>query len=185
MSVDHEAIFRAAGIQSLRSGASPLDVLQKILGYGLLRDRVFTRLVEKYAAEVLSESFHQIELERLRVYSGAETAKPKFLVQWFCISPDQNMSDPSPQIIAKAFLEGSQTADETRTWQPRTLEEARLIKFRGEAVPGDILFLYHTYIGGSDPLAAADAMQNERNRAIDAQKEHDQKAEAIAAALYR
>ena len=160
---DHDAILRAAGITSLPPGANPNDIVEKILGYGLLQQRVIRRLLERDAIETLG-TFRPIELEALRRYAGAEAAKPKWTVRWDVVTPDQDGGDI--RIVAKSFLEGMVTPDETFVFQPRTIEEARRIRFRGEAVPGDVLYVWSQYKGVS--LRAEAAIREQQIAAADA-----------------
>lgn len=183
MSVDHEALLRAAGIQSLPPGVSALEVVQKICRDHLVRDRVFDLLVEQYAAEALTNRFHFREKEPLRVRTGAEIAKLKFRVEWSFIEPSLSQNGQA-LISAKAYVEGDTSPAETFWWSPRTLEEARQIRFRGEACPGDILWRIGEYLGNPDAaLFAAQARDRALYDANEAQKKAGRLTGELAVAI--
>ena len=91
------------------------------------------------------------------------------------MAPDLSRSNSKPLIVGSSYVGDSQTPDEKFFWQPRTIEEARQIRFRGESVPGDLLYQYSSqYLGGGmDPMALADRQQNEINKAQAAQEEQN------------
>jgi hypothetical protein len=166
--IDQSALFRALGITNPPPGADPNAIVEKVLGYGLLQQRVIRRLLERDAIETLG-TFRQIELEALRRYAGAEAVKPKWTIHWAVLTPDSGVSQL--QIVAKSFPEGATNYDEIRYFGPRTIEDARQIRFRGEAVPGDVLYLYSQYLGSTAALWAAEAARTQqKNEAEAAQK---------------
>jgi hypothetical protein len=165
--VDPQAILSALGVQTLPPGVAPQDVIAKVLGDHLVRERCFTRLVERECPDVLRECFHPIELAALRKKSGAEVVRPKFTIQW---ALDEDFQTGVKRIVAKAFLEGKRDPDETMWFQPLTIDEARKIRFKGESVPGDLLYVYGLYLGGG-PSAELISASDARARALqEAQK---------------
>ncbi len=160
-----QAILDAAGI----SGDYPGDVIPKILNYGLLRNRVLDYLVETFAAQVLTSRFHASELEHLRVSVGAEVRKPKFSVRWALVPSDLGLS-AGTTIVAKSFIGDSKTHDEIFYFKPRTIEEARAIRYRGQACPGDVLYLFSQYLDRPNSEWLTEVRQQERYKAEQAQK---------------
>ena len=109
----------------------------------------------------------------------ASASVPRFVnricVTWGIVAPDLSRSNSKPLIVGSSYVGDSQTPDEKFFWQPRTIEEARQIRFRGESVPGDLLYQYSSqYLGGGmDPMALADRQQNEINKAQAAQEKQN------------
>ena len=162
----HVEILEAAGITQQ---PYPLEVVPKILNYSLLRNRVFDLLVEQHAAEVLATRFHEAELKALRVHCRIESTKPTFRIQWALVPANDGLSG-GQYIVAESFVGDNRTHDEIFRWQPRTIEEARQIRFRGEGVPGDILWLYSQYLAAPNAEWAAEMRQQEKFKAEQAQK---------------
>jgi hypothetical protein len=159
---DYDAILAAAG--------APNGDVDKILKDSLLRNRVFDLLVEQHAAEALSTHFHEMELQALRIRIGAEVSKPKFRVTWGIMPSDRGLSE-GQTIVAKSFIGDSQTHDEVFYFKPRTIEEARAIKYRGQPVPGDILYLYSQYLSAPNAAWLAEERQQEIYKAEKAAKD--------------
>jgi hypothetical protein len=176
----HVKILEAAGITQF---PYPLEVVPKILNDSLLQKRVLDHLVEMYAAEVLATGFHEAELKALRIRCRAESAKPKFRVSWSFISADFSQN-AEPKIIAKSYIGENQAPDETFFWAPKTIEEARQIRFRGEAVPGDILYQYSAALNRPDPLYVSTQRDHELGVLAQKQKEANTLKGDLAVAVY-
>jgi hypothetical protein len=170
MSDPHVRILEAAGITQ---PPLPLEVVPKILNYSLLRNRVFDLLVEQHAAEVLETCFHEAELKALRVHCRVESTKPKFRVGWSLVSPEMAQSG-RPIIVANSYLGDSQTPDEKLFFQPKTIEEARQVRVRGQAVPGDLLYQYGQFLNVPSTDWSAEMW---RQQLYDA--EHTQKEQGV------
>jgi hypothetical protein len=164
MADPHVKILEAAGITQQ---PYPLEAVPKILNYSLLRNRVFDLLVEEYAADVLATRFHEAELKALRVHCRVESSKPSFRVTWSFISAELSQNNQA-KIVAKSYIGENQAPDETFYFVPRTIEEARAIRFRGQAIPGDVLYQCGQFLNGPSTDWSAEMRLQQR---YDAEKE--------------